>query len=146
MYFPVGWLCDKFSPLWITLGSLAGFALASIVAYFLVHDKTTFIIYTVGIAIPSVGWNLGQMTASMKLLPLEKFGQFSSAFNVFGSATLILANYLMGQLMDLVKSNYRMTFLCSGVCYVLAIFPLLLVYRDWKKYGGPHHYSPPLTD
>lgn len=146
LYFPVGWLCDKFSPLWIAIIALGGFVLASLLAYFLVQEKTTFIIYTIGFSVPSVGWGLGQMAATMKLLPGEKFGQLSSALNVFGSGALILGNYLMGNFMDLVKSDYRMAFLWSAAFFALAVFPLILVLRDWKKYGGPDHYVPPLPD
>ncbi len=146
MYVPTGWLCDKFNPLLISLIALGGFALASLLAYFLVHDKTSFIIYTVGFSVPSVGWGLGQMAATMKLLPGEKFGQLSSALNVFGCGALIFGNYFIGWFMDLVKSDYRMTFLWSAAFFALAIVPMLMVYRDWKKYGGPHHYVPPLPD
>jgi maltose/moltooligosaccharide transporter len=91
-----------------------------------------------------VGWALGSLAATMKLFPDEKFGQFSSAINVFGCGALILGNYLIGQFMDLVHSNYRMMFLWSTVLFALAIYPGILVYREWKNHGGPLHYVAPL--
>ena len=80
----------------------------------------------------------------MKLFPEEMFGEFSSGLNVFGCGGLILGNYLMGRFIDLVQSNYRMTFLWSAALFALAIYPVCLVYRDWKKHGGPYNYKPPL--
>ena len=35
-------------------------------------------------------------------------------------------------------------FLWSACLFALAIYPMLLVYREWKKQGGPHHYKAPL--
>jgi len=146
VYAPMGLLCERFTPLRVTLYSLAGFVLASLLAFFLVHDKTTFMIYTIASSVPAVGWALGQGTATMSLFPGEKFGQFSSGLNVFGCAGLILGNYAMGKFMDLLHSNYRLSFLWSAAFFALAIIPMVRVYSDWKKYGGPHHYVPPLPD
>jgi len=144
IYFPMGWLCDKFNPLAVTLGALIGLLAGSLAACFLVHSKTSLVVYTIVFAIPSVGWGLGWLATTMKLFPEEKFGQFSSGLNVFGCGALILGNYLIGKFMDLAHSNYRMAFLWSVLLFALAIYPMALVYKDWKKYGGPHRYTPPV--
>ncbi len=144
VYFPIGWLCDRFTPLRVTLGALIGLTLISLSACFLVTDRGSFLTYTLIFAIPSVGWGLGSLAATMKLFPEEKFGQFSSGLNVFGCGAMILGNYLIGKFMDLIQSNYRLAFLWSACLFALAIYPMLLVYREWKKQGGPHHYKAPL--
>jgi len=143
-YFPIGWLCDKFSPFSVTLGALIGLVLGSVLAFYFVANRASLLVYIIVFTIPSVGWALGSIAATMRLFPAEKFGQFSSGLNVFACGALILGNYLIGTLMDLTHSNYRMIFLWSAALYALAIFPMFWVYRDWKKLGGPHHYVPPL--
>jgi len=144
VYFPAGWLCDRFNPLGVTLGALIGLVAVSVAAYFLVHNRESFLVYTVILAVPSVGWGLGSLAATMKLFPEEKFGQFSSALNVFACGFLIIGNYLVGKLMDLANSDYRLTFLWSAALFALALYPMALVYRDWKRCGGPRHYVAPL--
>lgn len=144
MYFPVGWLCDRFNPLVVTLVSLPLYALVSVLAMMLVHGKTGMIVYWVAIAIPTVGWTLGSFAATMKLFPAEKFGQFSSGLNVFGCGALVLGNLFIGWVMDAVHSDYRYAFLWSALFMTLAIIPMTLVMRGWRRLGGPDHYVPPL--
>ena len=144
IYFPMGWLSDRFSPLHVTLASLVGLALVSVGACLWVDDRKTLLVYTLIYAVPSVAWVLGSLASMMKLFPEERFGQFSSGMNVFGCGALIFGNFLIGKFIDLVHSNYRLTFYWSALFFVLAIYPMLLVYRDWKRCGGPHRYAAPL--
>jgi hypothetical protein len=142
--FPMGWLCDKFNSLRVAIVALSVLVLLSILSGLFIRDRETYLIaYIVGI-FPTVAWSIGSMAASMKLFPEEMFGEFSGALNVFGCAGLILGNYLMAELVDIAQSNYRVTFLWSAALFALALYPLLLVYRDWKKYGGPQGYTAPL--
>jgi len=114
------------------------------VGFYLVRDKAGFLVYTVLFSIPTVGWALGIQTAAMNLFPKERFGEFSAGLNVFGCGALIFGNYLAGQFMDLVHSNYRMSFLWSALFFALAIYPLFLAYQGWKAHGGPLRYVAPL--
>jgi len=143
-YFPVGWLCDKINPLLITLVSLPLYAIVSILAMLLVHEKTGMITYWIVIAIPLVGWSLGSCATMMKLFPAEKFGQFSSGLNVFGCGALIFGNMLIGQLMDFMHSDYRYAFLWTAFFLGLAIVPMVIVWRTWVRLGGHDHYVPPM--
>jgi maltose/moltooligosaccharide transporter len=144
IYFPTGWLCDRFSPLRVTGCALIGMAVASVLGFLFVDSRQSFLVYNVAVALPVVAWSLGAFASTMRLFPEAKFGQFYSGVNVFSCGALILGNYLIGQFMDLVKSDYRMTFLWSTTLFILAIYPMLLVYRDWKKNGGPNNYAAPL--
>ena len=141
---PMGWLCDKFNSLRVAIIALSVLVLLSLLSALFIHDRETYVIfYLVGI-FPTVAWSIGSMAASMKLFPEEMFGEFSAGMNVFACGGLILGNYLMGELIDLAQSNYRITFLWSAILFALALYPLFLVYRDWKKNGGIHNYTPPL--
>jgi len=143
-YVPMGWLCDKFSALRVALIALVGQIFGAVCTYYLVNDKTSFLVSTLIFSIPAVGWGLGSQAMTMKLFPEEKFGQFSSGLNVFGCGALIVGNYLVGQFMDLVHSDYRMIYFWSAALLALAILPMVLVYRGWMQHGGPHHYVAPV--
>ena len=144
-YVPMGYLCDRIGAMRVAMISLVSLAVAWALGFFVAHDRTTWLVYSVIVAmVPSVGWNLGFNALTMQLFPAEKFGQLSSSLNVFGYGSIIAGNYLAGWFIDVVASDYRMIFVWSFSWFVLAIVPMALVYRDWKRFGGPHHYVPPL--
>jgi maltose/moltooligosaccharide transporter len=145
-FLPVGWLCDKFNPIRVVIAGIVGYALALMLAYFFVHDRTSWWIYTILSAVPLCAWSLGNATLSIALFPAEKFGQFSAGLNVFGYGGIILGNYLLGTFMDWVHSSYQLAFVWGALMSALAIGPMLLVYRGWKRHGGPDEYVPPLPE
>lgn len=145
-YYPAGRLCEKFGALNVAKFSTLVLAVVSLAANLFITDVSTLIVYTVIIALPTVGWGLGAFAGSMSLFPKESFGQFSSGLNVFGCGALIVGNYMMGNLMDLVGSNYRMAFLWSAGFFATAAIPMWFVYGDWKCRGGSDGYVPPLPD
>lgn len=144
-YVPMGYLCDKIKPMRVALISLVALAVAWALGFFVTQDRTSWLVYSVIVAMgPSVGWNLGFNALTMHLFPSEKFGQFSSSLNVFGYGSIIAGNFLAGRFIDFVGGDYRMIFVWSLSWFTLAIVPMALVYRGWKRCGGPHHYIPPL--
>ncbi|XHR30578.1 MAG: MFS transporter [Chthoniobacteraceae bacterium] len=143
-YFPMGWLCDRVSPIRVSIASLVCFVFLALYAATLLEGKVAYFVYTAFLSLPAVGWGLGIMTTTMVLFPKERFGQFSSALNVFGCGGTILGNYAIGKFMDLAHSNYRMAYVWCIVLYVIAIYPMVLVYKGWKKHGGPGNYVAPL--
>jgi maltose/moltooligosaccharide transporter len=143
IYIPLGWLCDKVSPLRITLFAIIAQAVANACAYFVVCGKTSLLVYSLLAAIPGVTAALAMQAATMRLFPDEEFAQFSSGLNVFGCGALIFGNYLAGLFMDAVHSNYRMIYLWTTLFTALAVLPMLLVIRDWKCLGGSDSYTPP---
>jgi len=145
-FYPLGWLCDRFSPMHVALGSIITLCLGAILAPIFVRSQNGFLVYSLAFSLPSVAWALSQRATSMKLFPAVKFGQFSSGLNVFGCGALIVGNILIGVLMDLSHSNYRIAFLWTAVISASAIYPMLLVIREWKKHGGHDNYVAPLPD
>jgi MFS family permease len=147
LYLPMGWLCDRIGPVRVILGALIMNAVVSLLSYCLIQDRTTLLIWNTLSTLPSVGlFGLGLPTASMQLYPKEKFGQFYSACTVFSLGFLIPGNYLAGVFMDIVHSNYRLSYLWNATLIVLAIYPMWRVYREWQKHGGLHHYMPPVPN
>ena len=143
-FYPIGWLCDRFSPMHVALGAICAVVVGALAAYVLVSTATGFLVYSIAFSLPAVTWGLSQRAASMKLFPAEKFGQFSSGLNVFGCGALIVGNFLIGVLMDLTKSNYRVAFLWTVAIAACAIPPMVSVVRDWKNRGGHDGYVPPM--
>ena len=142
-YLPIGWLCDKFTPIRMAIIGQTGMFIVAILSFLFLNSKEALIFFTVVGSPISVCWGLGSATLTMKLFPVEKFGQLYAATNIFGCGVGIVGNYALGLFMDLMQSNFRMAYAWSALSGV-ALIPLLLVYRDWKKYGGPHHYVAPL--
>ena len=142
LYVPIGWLCDRFTPVRVAFVGLVGNSLVTFLSYFLLTDRTSFIVLTFISIFFGIAWNLGNATFVMELFPSEKFGQFSSAINIFNCGILIFGNLLIGLLMDFTHSNYRLAYLWSALSG-LAVLPLLWVYREWKRHGGPDRYAPP---
>lgn len=144
-YVPVGYLCDRIAPMRVAMISLASLALAWALGYFVAQDRNSWLVYSVLVAmVPSVGWNLGFNALTMHLFPVEKFGQFSSSLNVFGYGSIIAGNFLAGRFIDLVGGNYRMIFVWSLSWFTLSLVPMGLVYREWRRHGGPKSYVAPL--
>jgi len=143
IYLPVGWLCDKFPPIHIAILGSAGTAIVGILAFFLLNSKEALLVYTLVYAPVGVAAALGGATFTMKLFPLEKFGQLSSGMNLFGTGIGIVGNFAIGIFMDLMHSDFRMA-LAWQALGGLGLIPLLMVYRDWKKHGGPNNYIAPL--
>ena len=143
LFVPVGRLCERFNPFAVGLASLALGAVVRVGAFFLVHGHASWLVYSIAVTVPNVAWNLAVLSSTMVLFPPEKFGQFSSGLNVVGYGGLVLSSSLVGGFMDLVHDDYRMALLLSFSGHALALIPLILVYRDWKRRGGPGGYVPP---
>jgi MFS-type transporter involved in bile tolerance (Atg22 family) len=144
VYFPLGWLADRYSPIHVTIGAIVGMVAVALAAPLFIRSGNSFFVYSLVAEIPLVGWRLGSIAVAMKLFPSEKFGQFSSGLNVFGCGALIVGNWLIGMMMDAVGSNYRFAFLWLGLLAAAALPFMILVLRDWRRHGGPDNYAAPL--
>jgi maltose/moltooligosaccharide transporter len=144
VFFPVGWLCDRISPMGVALGAIIGLCLGSICAYTMVNTRNAYLVYSLLYTFPLAGWNIGYTATAMELFPPAKFGQFSGGLNVFGCGGLIFGNILIGILMDLAHNDYRLAFLWTALFSASAIIPMILVIRGWKQHGGPGNYVAPL--
>lgn len=145
-YFVLGWVCEKVSSILVTLVAVVFQVFVSSCSYFCVVDRNSFFMWSMIGSLAAVGWGLGSAAMTMKIFPEEKFGQFSSGLSIFGCGAMILGNLLVGPFMDLFHSNYRMIYIWIIASMGIAIVPLILVYRDWLRFGGPHHYVAPLPE
>ncbi|GAT34429.1 MFS-type transporter, Atg22 family [Terrimicrobium sacchariphilum] len=142
--YPIGWLCDRFSPIHVAIASISAIIAGALLAFFFIGSATGFLVYSLAFSLPTMAWALAQRATSMKLFPAEYFGQFSSGLNVFGCGALIIGNILIGILMDASGSNYRVAFLWTVGISASALIPMVLVLRGWQQHGGHDNYVPPL--
>jgi len=144
MSVPMGWLCDKIPPLKVAIVGMAGIPTVMFLSFFFIRDKQTLFTMVVLYSLVSAAWKMGEETVTMQLFPHAKFGQFLAALSIVGVVFGFLGSNLAGAFRGVMQSNYRMEYLWQGMMGLLALIPLLLVYRDWKRFGGPDHYEPPM--
>lgn len=134
-YYPFGWASDRFGPLRVFQITIIVMAILSAASYFLVVDRVSIYVYSVIFAIPTAGAALASFAATMQIFPQKDFGKLSSGVGVFGCGAAIIGNYAIGVFMDLVNSNYRMTFVWSAIVLVAALPPMHSALRHWKQQG-----------
>jgi hypothetical protein len=55
----------------------------------------------------------------------------------------IAFTFVLGRLLDLTHHDYRLTFFVAGGFGLVAVGTLMIVYRDFKHFGGPANYIAP---
>ena len=144
VYVLMGYVCKHWHAVGASMASLALLAAGQAAVFFLVWNQSGWLVWSLAMAIPTVGWGLASFVLTMMLFPAENFGQLSSSLNAIGYGSLLVTGVLIGRFMDFFGGNYRMAFMISLVCYTGALVPMYAVYRGWKRHGGPEHYVPPL--
>ncbi|MCE9615965.1 MAG: MFS transporter [Lentisphaerae bacterium] len=86
----------------------------------------------------------------MRILPKSRYGQFSSAAAMIRSFAMIVGGILAGLYMDLLRwfcdgadFAYRLTFTWVWPFNIITTILTVLVYQEWKRYGGDTYYRPP---
>jgi maltose/moltooligosaccharide transporter len=142
--FPMGWLCDKFSPFRVQFFCAAVSLSFAPLNYFFTVNEHTLILFAV-ITLPiGVAAGLADTTVTMELFPSQKFGQFFAALNIMGMGIKILGAVAFGYFLDYLHSNYRTIYIWSFFWDSMGFIFLYLLFREWKRLGGAEHYVPPL--
>lgn len=139
-----GPLIDKFHSLRILLVGIVGIVVTFFAGFFLVHTPNQFLAWWIINQLMIALFQLAYLAMFPALFPREKYGQFFSANQLFFSLGLVVAPFLCGWLMDVVK-NYRYLYLWSGTCAALAMLSAFSLFRHWKRLGGDAGYVPPET-
>jgi hypothetical protein len=141
---PMGWIVDRYSPFRISLISGPIGIVLPILSYFFIKDKHTFIFFALLGTVINAPGALATAAIPMELYPAAKFAQFFAATNLFACGVGIFANSLFGAFMDMTHSNYRMIFLWNALWAIPMYIMFIMVYRNWRRYGGPDNYAAPL--
>ena len=141
---PMGWVCDRFSPFRVlVVCALLGLILTVLNFLFNVNEHT-FILFAILSLPQGVAGGLAGSAMIMELFPSAKFGQYFAAGNIMGTGIKIVGMYLFGSFLDHLHNNYRMIYAWSLLWDGIGFVFLLLLYREWRRLGGPAHYIPPL--
>ncbi len=141
---PMGRIMSRFHPLYIFLtGGLIVMA-TNVFGYFFVHSATTFMVVGIAMTVVYTIQNMAATPMGIALLPRDKYGQFSSAQGMIVSFAMFTGSYLGGVVTDI--AGYRVMFVWDFCVTGLAMLALLVVAKEWKRFGGKEMYQPPPTD
>lgn len=139
-----GPLIDRFHSLRILLVGIVGVAVTFFAGFFLVHTPGQFLVWWISNQLMMAVFQLAYLAMFPALFPRGKYGQFFSANQLFFSLGLVVAPFLCGWLMDVVK-DYRYLYIWSGTSASLAMVTAFMLFRHWKRLGGDAGYVPPET-
>ncbi len=145
--YPAGALGDRFHPLrvlvWVKLINLFFLPLGLIWLFFDFSPATAF---NISISISAINLPFTilseamMLPMNMRILPLDRYGQFCSANALVRSLASILGGLVGGLFLDFMKhlyngSDYAYRFIpvWSIIWTAIALFFLWSLYSDWKK-------------
>lgn len=159
--YPAGALADRHHPLrvmlWIKIGLLV---IAPLNFIWLFTHFTPELNFKVLVALQVVNLPLNMIYVAvgipmyMRILPRERYGQFSSFNAICISGAGALGGLLAGGFIDLMRRAFPDAIWGKDYCYrmipawnlpflLLGFFFMLRLYRTWKELGGDTHYVPP---
>jgi len=157
LLYPAGILADKLHPIRVMIISKIVLTIITPVnVVFLFYDfthRTAFLVCVVitSITLPlSILYSASSLPMFMRLLPKDRYGQFSSADAMIRAFSMIGGSILAGVFVDIMKRIHS----GSDFCYryiplwtlffeIISLIFLFLLYRKWKEYGGMKNYVPP---
>lgn len=161
LLYPAGVLADRIHPMrvmvWVKTGLLLTLPLNMIWLFKSWSPQTNFYVLIVLTAM-TLPLNVMYLAAFspmvMRLLPADRFGQFWSANLMLMSLAGIVSGVAVGFFFDAMRRFFPDAVWGQDFCYrFLPIWPLffftigwiflLLLYRQWKRCGGPDAYIPP---
>ena len=141
LFYFVGLLVDRIHPIRVYMIGSVLIMCMNIFGFFWVHSYPTFSVIAIALAFVYMLQIASTLPLNMRLVPRDKYGQFSSAMAMVSAITLVLANAGGGWFIDKLGYQYIYVwdFMFTGIGLVL----LLWVYAKWKALGGDKNYVPP---
>jgi MFS family permease len=141
-YF-LGWACDVFHPLRMTILSLAAYFLVTIYGGIWATTPHTFLIAWVLHGVISGCFFTCSASLGQRLFPHSKFAQFSSAAGIIASVSTMVIGPAMGVAIDASGKIYRYTFVLGGFLSLVSLISAWVVYKQFVRLGGPKGYVAP---
>ncbi|MEX1119430.1 MAG: MFS transporter [Terrimicrobiaceae bacterium] len=141
-YF-IGVLADKFHPLRVGIVCLFIYLPFAFFGGFFAKTVPVFLVVFVAHQVLSGAYMTATASLQQRMLPRDRFGQFSSAGGLFTSLGFMITQPLVGLVLDLTGQVYRQTLLINAGIGLAALTLLVLVYFRWKKLGGDKAYVAP---
>ena len=141
--FPLGWLADRFHPLRCSLVVLVLYAVGAVYCALTIHDELTFGIAVLCHSILSGSFATISASLRMRLLPQDRFAQFSSAAGLISSLVNAGLVPLLGWVLDCSGSDYSLLYWFNGGLAAVALLVGLALYTQFRRYGGVKNYVAP---
>ena len=154
LLYPAGALADKHHPLRVLLGSSIGIVCTQPLWFlFFLFDfsaQGAMILYMVVASITAVANAIhaaAELPMFMRLLPVDRYGQYSSANSLVRSFGVMASGVGCGLFIDFMKRGfpepdfcYRFVPLWTAFFYVgSVVFLILLLYRECQRSGWGNH-------
>ena len=139
--FLLGPLLDRYHP---TRVAVAGFALMVVAAgagFVLIHDRATFVGCTMTAFLAVAVIQNSLQTLGPRLLPVERYGQFSAANSMVSETGMLFLVAACGALLD--RWGQRYLFAWMAAFAALGLVLIVGLYRAWLARGGDAAYVPP---
>lgn len=147
--YPLGALVDRFHAVRVTLFASVAVIPVPFLFYYLAHDYRALVWVEV---VKAPFFNLigaAGIPMLIALLPKEKFGQMCSANGLVKQASALLLGLFGAAIMDeltdrtLQTDNFRYAQLWMGFGFAAYALLIWVIYREWRRLGGPGNYRPP---
>jgi maltose/moltooligosaccharide transporter len=141
--FAMGWFADKFHPLRVGLVAISLYAIVMLFGTFYATDARSFSIAFVAHGVLMGTYITGTASLGARLFPRAKFAQFGSAAGLVGALCFMVLAPGIGFVLDATGSQYRYTFIGSGIIALFGVAAYIGLYRRFLKHGGLKNYVAP---
>ena len=139
----VGWLCDRFHALRITMIALAFYAVTTLLAFLFVKNAFTFGMAHVICGSCAGFWLTATAPLGPALLPKGRFTQLLSANHICVAIGMIVVAYACGRFLDRMHHDYRYIYLWACVFITASLLVTLMLHRRFEQLGGRENYVAP---
>src|SRR5205823_5477572 len=139
----VGWLCDRFHPLRMTIIALSLYAVTTLLAFFFVKNAFMFGVAHVVCGTCAGFWLTATAPLGPALLPKARFTQFLSANHICVAIGMMLVAYGSGRVLDYLNHDYRFIYLWACVFVSGSVVVTLMLHKRFMQLGGPKYYVAP---
>ncbi len=157
LQYPAGWLADKWNPIRVyTLTTFVTFGAVvfEMIFVFWDFDRQTSLMILYVLSFTAMPFRTlhgaAELPMYMRLLPKDRYGQFSSANSmirsfatIFGSIAAAYGMEKLGTWFGMDDKRYCYYAVWQVFFQIPAFFFLWMLYREWLKRGGDKGYVPP---
>ena len=142
-FLVMGPLVDRFHPLRAGLVAYVLVLITGATGFFFIKGEMSFTIVVTATFVSIAIYQAATGAIGPRLLPRERYGQFSSANAVVWQLGWAVSSWGCGAFLDAMHHNYRWLFVwCTGFSMV-GLLLTISVYIHWKCLGGDEAYEPP---
>ncbi len=141
--YPLGVLADRFHPLRMGIFGMGLYMFVTLYGFVFATTATTFFIAFVLHTVVAGIYLTSTASIGQRLLPMAKFGQFSSAAGIVGAVCFMVLPPALGLFIGRMDHNYRFVFVLACFLAASSIAAYLAVFFKFQKLGGDAAYTSP---